>query len=229
VSAPTDPNPIAKELKMKTLLLAATAAFAAFAATPADAATSTRVTLSSQGERLVGDLHLPANGKPKASFVIIGPMTYQKGQAPSEYAKRLAKQGYAALVFDVRGRGESGGAIRALESPKQKIEDLGAAISFVRSQASLADAPIFAMGICQGSSYVVQTAADNNVISGAITVAGHYRDQPGNIAWLTEDGFKARLAQADAAKAKFERTLSSQTKCNTSNRCCHVEIHPTFT
>ncbi|MCL9999962.1 MAG: hypothetical protein NBV68_11320, partial [Erythrobacter sp.] len=43
-------------------------------------------------------------------------------------------------------------------------------------------------------------------LKAGITVAGHYRDKQGDIAWLTEDGYAARLAQGQAAKAKYEAT-----------------------
>lgn len=196
---------------MKTLPATAAAAFAALASTAASATTPiqpTPVTFASSeaGVRLSGNLYRPRIGMPRATFVIIGPMTYQMGQAPTQYAQRLASQGYAALVFDVRGRGASGGAIRALESPTQKIADFNSAVRFVRNQANLTSLPVIALGICQGSSYVVQNVADNPDISAGVTIAGHYRDRAGDIAWLTQAGYDARLARGDAAAAHYAST-----------------------
>lgn len=191
---------------MNTLLATTVAALAAVTTTAADATTPQRVTFESDGEALIGNLYVPEDDTPAATFIIIGPMTYQMGQAPTQYAKRLAQAGYAALVFDVRGRGESGGAVRAIESPSQKIEDLNSAVGFVRDHEALGSRPIIALGICQGSSYVVHSVAFNADIAAGVTVAGHYRDRAGDFAWLTPAGFEARLARGDAARARFQST-----------------------
>lgn len=71
-----------------------------------------KVRFSSAGETLVGDLHMPQSKTRAPAVAIIGPMTYQKEQAPTQYARRLAQQGYAALAYDSRYRGESGGEPR---------------------------------------------------------------------------------------------------------------------
>lgn len=190
----------------KTLLATTAAALAGLAAMTAEATTPERVTFQWQGERIVGNLYTPEGKAHAATFVVMGPMTYQMGQAPTQYAKRLAAAGYAALVFDVRGRGESGGAVRALESPKQKVEDFRSAVAFIKGHQRLSTTSIIALGICQGSSYVVNAVANDPDIKAGVTVAGHYRDREGDLAWLTEAGYAARLAQGDAAQAKFEAT-----------------------
>lgn len=194
---------------MNKFAITASALFAAVAASPAIAAPFEKVRFTSvePGIELVGNLYLPQGAAaPKGVFVIIGPMTFQKEQAPTQYAQRLADKGYAALVFDARHRGESGGALRALEDPAMKAEDINSAVSFAMANAKLRGAPIYGLGICQGSSAMVVATADNPHIRATITLAGHYRDREGDIAWLTEAGFNQRLAQGDAAKAKFERT-----------------------
>ncbi len=97
-----------------------------------------KVTFESHGETLVGNLYLPETEK-NAAVVLLGPMTFQKEQAPTEYARRLAKMGFAALVFDPRYRGESGGAPRYWENPRAKVEDDGRVFRYeIRNPA---DAP----------------------------------------------------------------------------------------
>ncbi|MEO0594314.1 MAG: alpha/beta hydrolase [Myxococcota bacterium] len=58
---------------------------------------------------LVGDLHAPAGAqqKKRPAVAILGPMTYQKEQTPTQYAKRLAEQGFASLAYDSRYRGRA--------------------------------------------------------------------------------------------------------------------------
>jgi hypothetical protein len=62
-----------------------------------------RVMFGSQGETIAGRLVPAAFGAgPAAAVAIIGPMTFQKDQAPTLYAQRLSQLGYTALVFDPR-------------------------------------------------------------------------------------------------------------------------------
>jgi fermentation-respiration switch protein FrsA (DUF1100 family) len=49
------------------------------------------------------------------------------------YARKLSEQGFAALAFDSRYYGESGGAPRQLESPTAKVQDLKNAITYLSS------------------------------------------------------------------------------------------------
>lgn len=156
---------------------------------------------------LVGDLHAPlALRADSATFVIIGPMTFQKEQAPTQYARRLAAMGHTALVFDTRYRGESGGEPRAWENPFHKVADIISAAAFLRSQRSVNPDRLIGLGICQGSSEMLRAVAEDDILKAGVTVAGHYRDHEGDIAWLTAEGYAARLAQGQAAKAKYEAT-----------------------
>jgi uncharacterized protein len=169
--------------------------------------TVTKVTFDSAeaGVSLVGDLYRPAVPAPEsAAFVLIGPMTFQKEQAPTEYARRLAAAGHTALAFDTRYRGESGGAPRAYENPFHNVADILSAVSFLRAQPEVNPARIIGLGICQGSSEMLRAVAADDRIAASITLAGHYRDHEGDIAWLTEEGYAARRAQGEAAKARYE-------------------------
>lgn len=160
------------------------------------------------GIELVGDVHKSGDGATKRPAVaIIGPMTYQKEQAPTEYARRMAEAGYVALAYDSRYRGESGGAPRAWENPAHKVEDLKAAIAYLKSRDDVDETRVFVLAICQGSSEAFRAAAElGDEVRGLATIAGHYRDHEGDIEWLTEEGLAARKAQGKAAKAKFEAT-----------------------
>ncbi len=166
----------------------------------------TKVRFASAGATLVGDLYAPASTGRKPAVAIIGPMTYQKEQAPTQYARRLAAAGYVALAYDSRYRGESGGAPRAWENPAHKVEDLIAAVDYLASRPDVDPARIFVLGICQGSSAAVVAAANSGKVAGLATIAGHYRDQEGDIAWLTQEGYDRRLAAGLAARTKFQAT-----------------------
>lgn len=166
-----------------------------------------KVRFNSHGSSLAGHLYLPENQtQPLAAVATLGPMTFVKEQAPSAYAERLAKAGFAALVFDPRFRGESEGEPRNLESPMAKVEDLIAAVDFLSSRPEIDASRISLLGICQGSSEVVRAAADDSRVKAVATIAGHYRDRIGDVEWLTEAGLAARLASGIAARDKYRRT-----------------------
>lgn len=165
-----------------------------------------KVTFHIEDTALVGDVYTPeATGK-RPAVVIIGPMTFQKEQAPTEYARRLADQGFVTLAYDSRYRGESGGEPRAWENPFHKVEDLKAAVEYIRSRPDVDVSQVSILAICQGSSIAFRAAAEIEGLNALATIAGHYRDAQGDIEWLTEDGLAERKAQGEAAKAKFEAT-----------------------
>src|SRR5690606_4988571 len=68
-----------------------------------------RVTFTSNGETIVGDLYLPDGDGPKPAVVTDGPLTSVKEQAQGSYARAMADRGFVALSFDHRHFGESGG------------------------------------------------------------------------------------------------------------------------
>jgi uncharacterized protein len=169
--------------------------------------TKVRFDSAEPGIALVGDLYTPdAPSADSAAFIIIGPMTFQKEQAPTEYARRLAAAGHTALAFDTRYRGESGGEPRAYENPFHKVADIISAAAFLRNQPGVNAARIIGLGICQGSSEMLRAVAEDSAIMAGVAIAGHYRDHEGDIAWLTEEGYAERLANGRAAKAKYEAT-----------------------
>jgi hypothetical protein len=169
--------------------------------------TKVRFDSAEPGVSLVGDLHSPTvPAADSAAFVIIGPMTFQKEQAPTEYARRLAALGHTALAFDTRYRGESGGEPRAYENPYHKVADVISAAAFLRAQPGVNAERLIGLGICQGSSEMLRAVAEDDAIKAGVTLAGQYRDREGDVAWLTEEGYAARLAKGKAAKAKYEAT-----------------------
>lgn len=165
-----------------------------------------KVSFESNGETLTGNLYQPENNDPAPAIVLLGPMTFQKEQVPTEYAKRLAAMGFVALVFDPRFRGESGGEPRCWENPQAKVEDVRAAVDFLETLPQVDKSRIVALAICQGSSEMLPAAADDVRINALATVAGHYRDYEGDIAWLTDDGYKKHLENGERAAEKFQRT-----------------------
>lgn len=169
-----------------------------------------KITFENEGETLVGDLYLPNDyvaGKKYPAVPILGPMTFAKEQAPTEYARRFAARGYAALAFDPRFRGESSGTPRELEDPMSKVSDTKAAANFLASLPMVNKEEIVGFAVCQGSSIMLRAVAEDDIFNGIVTVAGHYRDREADIQWMgSEEALDARIAAGQEARQKFEST-----------------------
>ncbi len=167
-----------------------------------------RVTFDSHGATLVGHLYLPEGlDGPAPAVVLLGPETFVKEQAPTQYAKRLANDGFVALAFDPRFAGESGGEPRRWESPEAKAEDVRAAVAFLAARPEVDAHQIAGMAICQGSSAMLRAAADEPRIKVLVTAAGHYRDREGDLLWMGgEEGLHRRLDRGRQARQRYEAT-----------------------
>jgi len=164
------------------------------------------VTFESQGETIVGRLFPAALGVgPAPAVAIVGPMTFQKEQAPTLYAERLSQLGYTALIFDPRYRGESGGEPRCYENPAAKVEDLRAAVAFLSGLPEVDADRLALLGICMGGGHALAAAADEPRVRAVATVAGHYRDPSADAQWLGgESAVAERFERGQAALEKYE-------------------------
>jgi uncharacterized protein len=172
----------------RTLAAATALATVAALATPVFAMSNTeeaafrteRVTFQSGGETLVGTLYLPVgtSGTSKADAVIVtGAWMTIKEQMPAVYARELAGRGIAALTFDFRTWGESGGAQRSMEDPASKIADIEAAARFLATRADIDAGSIGGLGICASAGYMAAAAANSPVIRSVSLVAPWLHDR----------------------------------------------------
>ena len=168
------------------------------------------VTFSSGSETLNGNLYLPSDyeeGKKYPAAPILGPMTFAKEQAPTEYAQRFAQRGYVGLAFDPRYRGQSSGEPREFEDPVAKVEDAKAAAHYLASLPMIEPDKIVGFAVCQGSSEMLRAVAEDDIFHGLVTVAGHYRDKDADIQWMgTEEALNERLAEGRKARETFLQT-----------------------
>jgi uncharacterized protein len=133
-----------------------------------------RVTFQSEGVNLVGNLYLPTtykSGDQLPTVIVSGSWTTVKEQMAGEYAQKLADQGFAALAFDSRSFGESGGELRSFESPTAKIADLKNAITFLQTVDVVDADRIAGLGICAGAGYMATVAAEDDRLKALVTIA----------------------------------------------------------
>lgn len=184
-----------------------------------------KISFPSHGDDVVGVLYRPNGTGPFPLAVVLGPYSFQKEQAPTHYATRLADEGFLALAFDPRTVGESGGLPRRLENPTMKNEDVVAALDHLLTRADVDPARVFLLGICQGGPEMLDIASRDDRVTAVAAVTGYYRDRETDLfmtaAGVTENPFdpatapttaqceallEARLERAREAKARYEAT-----------------------
>ena len=188
-------------------LLATTTAFIALTLTTindAEAAMKKRVTFESQSQTLVGNLYLPDHyqeGDKLPAVVVTGAWTTVKEQMPTTYATELADKGFAALVFDFRGWGESGDTIKYLEDPTRKTEDIHAAANYLVTRPEVDANKVAGLGICASAGYMSDAAASNPNIKSLALVAPWLHDaEIVNAVYGGEDSVNGLLSIAQDAK-----------------------------
>ena len=168
-----------------------------------------RVRFTGEGAPMVGDLYLPDRGAADRlpALVVTGSWITVKEQMPAEYAKRLAEAGYAALTFDFRGYGESGGAPRQYESPARKSKDIASAVSFLATHGRVDSSRIGLLGVCASTGYAAEVAATDERVRTLALVAPWLHDGPlVRAMYGGEEGVRERAERGRSARARWERT-----------------------
>jgi len=202
-----------KEVKiMKNLLLATvTAATLQLSLTNnAEAAQVKKVTFESNGETLVGNLYLPdeyRKGDRLPAVVVTGAWTTVKEQMPATYAQEMADRGYAALAFDFRNWGESGGKERQLENPANKTADIIAAADYLTTRPEVDANSIAGIGICASAGYIANAAVQSEDIKSIALIAPWLHDREiVDRVYGGEDSVQNLINIGRKAQAKYEAT-----------------------
>jgi pimeloyl-ACP methyl ester carboxylesterase len=104
------------------------------------------------------------------------------------HAERFTAAGFAALAFDYRSFGESGGEPRQVPSVSRQLEDVRAAIGFARSCTEIDPQRIALWGNSLGGSHVVVVASCDPKIVAVVSQVpfnGFPKRVEGRTAWQT--------------------------------------------
>lgn len=183
-----------------------------------------KISFQSEGKTLKGDLFLPASyeeGKKLPVIVVTGSWTTVKEQMAGLYARKLSEKGYATLVFDFRGFGESEGTPRQYESATEKEKDIQNAITFASKLPILDHSRIGALSICATSGYMAEVAGNDDRLKSLTFVAPWLHN--GEIVKLIyggEAGVKEKIKQADEARTTYEESgkVKSVPAISTTNK-----------
>lgn len=154
-----------------------------------------RVAFSSEGVELAGDFRSSTSGRRQPGVVLTGPFTGVKEQVTGTYASLLAEAGFAALAFDHRGFGESGGR-PGHEDCQGKLADMRAAVGFLAGRAEVDAARIGLVGICLGGGYAVRAAAADPRVRAVAAIAGAYNSPIQMLHSMGVDPYRSALAAA---------------------------------
>ncbi len=160
---------------------------------------SERVTFTSQGLQLVGDLRIPDDSPFAAegglpALTLTGPLTGVKDQVVGNYAERLAAEGFVTLAFDHRNFGDSDGEPRQHEDSAGKLADLRDAVGYLASRPEVDPDRIAVVGVCLGGGYAVRAAAFDPRVRAVAGVGGAYNSPHRLREALGADGYRERLA-----------------------------------
>jgi fermentation-respiration switch protein FrsA (DUF1100 family) len=172
-----------------------------------------RITFTSEGITLVGNLRLPQGSRPgpvlagandqpvgdlppasspAPGIVLTGPFTGVKDQVVGNYATRLTQAGFATLAFDHRGFGESEGR-RGHEDSQGKLADLRAAVDTLSSRPEVDADRIAIVGICLGGGYAIRAAATDPRIRAVAGIAGAYNSPAWFANQMGTESYRAAL------------------------------------
>ena len=166
------------------------------------------VQFESEGQKVAALLFLPddyAAGKKYPATVITPPVTGVKEQTGSDYASALAKRGFAALVFDPRGWGESEGTPGYL-IPEWFVRDARHAVDFVRTLDMIDTDNVFNAGICMGSGWAMYETAFDTRINAVAMISPYLIELDTPLSVLGAEGYRNLVVKGltDAAQASVD-------------------------
>src|SRR3712207_6570143 len=129
------------------------------------------VTFSSGGVDVAAWLYLPEEGvpaHPHACVVMAHGFAGTRRDRIDAYAERFAQAGLAALLFDYRSFGESGGEPRQVLDIGAQHDDYRAAVAFARAHEEIDPARIALWGTSFSGGRVVALAARDPSIAAVV-------------------------------------------------------------
>jgi len=168
------------------------------------------VRFDAEGTELVGELYVPAGTDPAAELpgvVVAGTWTSVRQQMTQRYAAKLAAEGLAALSFDFRTYGDSGGELRQIESPAAKARDIAAAAAYLATRPEVDAQAIGGLAICASAGYMAHAIAGGAPVRAFATSAAWLHDpQTVGLMYGGDAGVAERRERARRARERFEAT-----------------------
>lgn len=126
------------------------------------------IRFESHGDDCAGTLFLPEGDAVCPAVVLAHGFTATREDGLAPFAGQFVSAGFAALTFDYRGFGDSGGRERQVLSIERELEDVAAALAFARAHERIDPDRIALWGSSLGGGLTLETAAGNPGIACAI-------------------------------------------------------------
>ncbi|GAA2728527.1 alpha/beta hydrolase [Actinocorallia aurantiaca] len=147
-----------------------------------------RVSFASGEATCTGYLHLPGERHGPLPCVVLAHGVSGTMDRLFPQAEAFAAAGLAALVFDYRGFGESGGEPRLVLDLERQREDLRAAIAFARADEHIDPDAILLWGNSLGGAHVITVASGDPRVAAVVSQIpfnGFPRKVEGRSSWNT--------------------------------------------
>jgi uncharacterized protein len=126
----------------------------------------------SDGVLVAGDIYRPADQTgPLPGVVVCHGFAGVKSFYLADIARELSRHGFAALAFDYRGFGDSGGERHRLR-PLEQVDDVLAAGTFLRSRGEVDPARVAVYGTSFGGGVALTAAAQDPALKAAVCAVG---------------------------------------------------------
>jgi uncharacterized protein len=125
---------------------------------------------------LAGSLLLPKSELPVPAVVFVHGAGQQTREPYREAGEYFASQGIAALIYDKRGSGRSGGAYESREPYENLVNDALAAVGYLKQRGEIAPSQIGMWGLSQGAYISAAAASRSEDIKFIIAVGASVAD-----------------------------------------------------
>jgi dienelactone hydrolase len=141
----------------------------------ASTATFTRedVTFESHGTSCAAWLYRPAGVEAPPIIVMAHGFAAVRGMRLDAYAERFAQAGFASLVFDYRGFGDSDGQPRRVLSVPMQHQDWRAAVAYARTLPGVDSSRVVAWGTSFAGGHALHLAAEDHGIAAVVAQIPH--------------------------------------------------------
>ncbi|WP_210491486.1 alpha/beta fold hydrolase [Patulibacter sp. SYSU D01012] len=138
-------------------------------------ATHTRedVSFDSHGTSCAAWLYRPDGVDSPPIVVMAHGFAAVRGMRLDAYAERFAQAGFAVLVFDYRGFGDSDGEPRRVLSVPRQHEDWRAAVAYARTLPGVDASRVVAWGTSFAGGHVLHLAADDHDLAAVVVQVPH--------------------------------------------------------
>jgi dienelactone hydrolase len=165
------------------------------------------VEFHNQDVNLAGSLLLPKSEVPVPAVIFVHGAGRQTRESYRDVGEHFASQGIAALVYDKRGCGQSGGAYESREPYENLVNDALAGVAFLKQRREIAGTKIGIWGLSQGAYISAAAASRSEDIRFIIAVGASVAD---GMMFYYRDNLFRRYGLSDTLRDVAEKAHLAQ-------------------